>query len=65
MKPPVVHTEEDTVTIYCPDCRGRFQAPSDAVCEGEILDCDLCGAEVEVVQDTPIKVRLYSEEYDF
>lgn len=69
MNPSAVHTtvqtEEETVTIYCPDCRGRFEVPADAVCEGELVDCDLCGAEIEVMQEDPIKVRLYCEEYDF
>ncbi len=66
MNPPAaVSTDEETITIFCPDCRGRFDAPGDCISEGEIIDCDLCGAEIEVVSENPIKVRKYTEDYDF
>jgi len=65
MTPAVMTAEEEAVTIFCPDCRGRFVVPGDALSEEEIIDCDLCGAEIEIVQEDPIRVRLYSEKYDF
>jgi len=56
---------EKTILIYCPDCRGRFDAETEQVVEGEVLECDLCGAEILVVSDRPIQVKVHTEEDDF
>ncbi len=50
------------VTIFCPDCRGRFVVESSDIVEGEVLECSLCGAEIEVVQEEPVKIQLLVEE---
>ncbi len=55
---------EETV-IFCPDCRGKFGVLPEDVIEGEILECPLCGAEIEILQENPLKIRLFSGEYDF
>ncbi|HEY5714658.1 MAG TPA: hypothetical protein VIT68_04890 [Candidatus Gracilibacteria bacterium] len=55
----------DDITIYCPDCRGRFTVAHEEIQEGEIFECLLCGAEVEILQEDPLKVRLFCEDFDF
>ena len=53
------------ITIFCPDCRGKFEIEPDDIVEGDIVECSLCGAEIEVLQEDPIKLRLYSEDNEF
>jgi len=50
------------VTIYCPDCRGKFNTDILDVEERDILECELCVAEIEIMQLDPLKVRLFLEE---
>ncbi|MCF7906156.1 hypothetical protein K9L63_03145 [Candidatus Gracilibacteria bacterium] len=50
------------IYIFCPDCRGKFEVERTDITEGEILECSLCGAEIEVLQEQPIKIRLLSED---
>ncbi len=51
--------------IYCPDCRGKFEVPAEDFAEEEILECDLCGAEIMVVEVDPIKLKLLEPGEDF
>lgn len=53
------------VSMYCPDCRGRFEVERNDIAEDEVIECALCGAEILIVQEDPIKVKLYTEEDDF
>jgi len=53
------------VQLYCPDCRGRFEVESVDIEEGEVLECSLCGAEILVKQENPIRIKLYQEADDF
>lgn len=53
------------VIIYCPDCRGKFEIDESDIIEEEILECPLCGAEIIVIQEDPIKIKLYTEDDDF
>jgi len=50
------------VTIFCPDCRGRFRVERDELVEGEIIECPLCMAEIIVKQENPIQIGLYNED---
>ncbi len=52
------------IYIFCPDCRGKFEVEREDIVENEVLECSLCGAEIEVVQENPVKIRLLSEEND-
>ena len=47
--------------IKCPDCKEEVSVPEDTEV-GEILECQNCGAEMEVVSLEPLKVRLIEEE---
>ena len=57
--------DQGFVSMYCPDCRGCFEIHSDDIIEEDVIECSLCGAEILIVQEHPIKVKLYSEEDDF
>ena len=50
--------------IYCPDCRGKLDTDIEDIIEGDIIECELCGAEMIVTQEDPIKLKLYSEDED-
>jgi lysine biosynthesis protein LysW len=46
----------------CPDCKEiELTIPTD-VEVGDIIECDNCGAEVEVISVKPLKLRLILEE---
>lgn len=51
--------------VYCPDCRGKFEVAAEDFTEEEILECDLCGAEIMVVETDPIKLKLMQPGEDF
>lgn len=53
------------ITIFCPECRGRFRVERDEIVEGEIIDCPLCTAEIITLQENPIKIALYNEDNIF
>ena len=50
------------VTVYCPDCRGRFDSDISDVEEGDILECSLCMADIELLQKDPLKTQLFMED---
>ena len=45
----------------CPECGAVISAPAD-VEEGEILDCENCGAELDVVSTSPFEVMVFDED---
>lgn len=47
----------------CPECRSELNVPKDVV-ENEIVDCEFCGAELEITGIDPIKVELAPEEQE-
>lgn len=51
------------ICIFCPDCRGRFYVKKADIVEEDILECSLCGAEIEILQEVPLKVRIVQDEY--
>ena len=53
----------ELIHIYCPDCRGKFDIDRSDVIEDEVIECDLCGAEVVIVNEDPIKIRLYDGDF--
>ena len=53
------------ICIFCPDCHGKFFIVEEDVVEGESVECDLCSAQIEIVQESPIKIRLYDEDEYF
>ena len=49
------------MTANCPECREPVDAPKDLL-EGELLVCDHCGVELEVLSTTPLELALFEEE---
>lgn len=52
----------DTIIVYCPDCRGKFEIELDDVEEGDVVECPLCMAEMEILQREPLRMKLFAEE---
>jgi len=53
------------VSLFCPDCRGRFDAEGADIVEDEVLECTLCGAEIVILREDPIRIKLFTEDDDF
>ncbi len=45
----------------CPECGSKVEVPADSL-EGELLFCDHCGVELELVSREPLKVLVFEEE---
>lgn len=56
---------EEEITLYCPDCRGRFDINPEEFQEEEIVECTLCAAEIFIVSTNPVKTRLFQGDDDF
>ncbi len=55
-------TKADVKKIKCPDC-GEEEIPvAEEIEVGDIWECENCAAEVEVINDDPLEVRLLIEE---
>ncbi|MBM3208674.1 lysine biosynthesis protein LysW [Candidatus Shapirobacteria bacterium] len=49
------------MTVKCPDCQKEVLVSGDAEV-GEIIECENCGAEMEIVSLDPPRVLLIEEE---
>lgn len=49
------------MTVTCPDCEVEIKIPQNAN-PGQIIDCDNCGAEIEITNLDPIKIKLIEDE---
>lgn len=49
------------MTTKCPDCQATVSVPEGTEV-GEIIECQNCGAEMELVSLKPLKVELIEEE---
>jgi alpha-aminoadipate carrier protein LysW len=47
--------------ITCPDCELKIQIPENAKI-GQIIDCENCGAEIEIRNLNPIVIELVEDE---
>lgn len=45
----------------CPACGSGMELPEDMVL-GEVLWCENCGAELEVISTEPLRLELFEEE---
>ena len=50
-----------TKIVECPDCKEPIIIPDDSE-TGEIVDCQNCGAEIEILCLNPLQVTLVIEE---
>ena len=46
----------------CPACEGTFYVDEEDVEEGDLISCDECGAELEVVSTSPLELEEVEEE---
>ncbi|GMV41208.1 MAG: hypothetical protein AMXMBFR64_29240 [Myxococcales bacterium] len=51
----------DPLMVVCPECGEDVELPED-VEEGEIVECDNCGAELDVTSLDPPEVMLFEED---
>ncbi len=53
------------MAVVCPECDNPLDINVDDVEEGEIVECDECGAELEVVSSDPLELAAVDAEgYD-
>ena len=48
----------------CPVCEGSFYLDEEEVEEGDLINCEECGAELEVVSTDPLELEAMEEEDD-
>ncbi|MDI6793179.1 MAG: lysine biosynthesis protein LysW [bacterium] len=49
------------MVVSCPECDENLIIPVDAE-EEEIIDCENCGVEIEIVSLDPLEIRIFEEE---
>lgn len=47
---------------HCPECDAKIDLEDEDVEEGQTLDCQECGAELEVVNTNPVELRVVTTE---
>jgi alpha-aminoadipate/glutamate carrier protein LysW len=53
------------MSVVCPECDNPLDLDVDDVEEGEIVQCDECGTDLEVVSSDPLELAAVDEEgYD-
>jgi alpha-aminoadipate carrier protein LysW len=53
------------MAVVCPECDNPLDIDVDDVEEGEIITCDECGTDLEVVSSDPLELAAVDEEgYD-
>jgi alpha-aminoadipate/glutamate carrier protein LysW len=51
--------------VVCPECDNPLDIDPDDVEEGEVLQCEECGTDLEVVSSDPLEIAPVDEEgYD-
>lgn len=50
--------------VRCPKCAIEIDADEEELEEGEILNCEECKAELEVVQTHPVRINVITDEDD-
>jgi len=46
------------MSVLCPECESAVVVDADLVEEGDTVECEECGAELEVITLEPLKIRL-------
>jgi alpha-aminoadipate carrier protein LysW len=55
---------EDVVMTSCPECENDLDVELDEVEEGDVLVCDECGSEYEVVGVEPLELTRVGDDLD-
>lgn len=48
----------------CPECENNLDIEMDEIEEGDVVACDECGTEFEVVGVDPLELSRVDEDYD-
>lgn len=48
----------------CPECESPLNFEADEVEEGDVVVCDECGTEFEVITTEPLEIIKVENEYD-
>lgn len=48
----------------CPECESLLDFEADEVEEGDVVVCDECGTEFEVIATDPLEIVKTDDEYD-
>ncbi|HEV2214019.1 MAG TPA: hypothetical protein VGR64_01940 [Terracidiphilus sp.] len=48
----------------CPECENNLDIEVDEVEEGDVVTCDECGTEFEIVGVEPLELSRVDEDYD-
>lgn len=48
--------------VVCPDCKSEIKFNSKTLALGDVLECQNCGTEVEIVSLDPIEIQIIEEE---
>jgi alpha-aminoadipate/glutamate carrier protein LysW len=49
------------MSVVCPECDNPLDIDADDVEEGEIVQCDECGTDLEVVSSDPLELAAVEE----
>jgi alpha-aminoadipate carrier protein LysW len=53
------------MSVVCPECDSPLDIDADDVEEGEVIQCEECGTDLEVVSSDPLELAPVDEEgYD-
>ncbi len=53
------------MAVVCPECDNPLDIDTDDVEEGEVITCDECGTDLEIVSADPLEIAPVDEEgYD-
>jgi alpha-aminoadipate carrier protein LysW len=48
----------------CPECENALDVDTDDVEEGDVISCDECGTEFEVIATEPLQLSQVEDGYD-
>jgi alpha-aminoadipate/glutamate carrier protein LysW len=48
----------------CPECESLMDFEADEVDEGDVIICDECGTEFEVIATDPLEIVKVDEDYE-
>jgi alpha-aminoadipate/glutamate carrier protein LysW len=48
----------------CPECESLLDFEADEVEEGDVIVCDECGSEFEVITTDPLEIVKVDEDYE-
>lgn len=55
---------EEAAVPNCPECENELDIELDEVEEGDIVTCEECGTEYEIVGVEPLELARLDEDYD-